>query len=381
MSRLICALLILREWRMRIAYFVTPHGFGHAARAAAVMVALQEIDPAIQFDIFTQVPYWFFQDSLVREVHYYDVCTDIGVVQTTSLHEDLPATVRRLDSFLPCDEALVTTLAALLRSTACALVLCDIAPLGLVAARAAGVPAVLIENFTWAWIYQGYVQEETGLSRHIPYLQQIFATADYHVHMEPVCCPCPADLTTLPVSRQPQRSRQQTRAQLGIPTQAPAVLLTMGGIPQSYAFLSQLQQHRGTCFVVLGAGDCVEQHNNVMILPYRSTVFPPDLVHACDAVVSKAGYSIVAETYHAGVPFGYVRRERFREGPVLDTYIAAHMPSITITEPEFHSGAWLSCLPALLALPRQPQRETRGAEQIARFVHGLVQEQYGPRHH
>jgi hypothetical protein len=363
---------------MRIAYFVTPHGFGHAARAAAVMVALQEIDPAIQFDIFTQVPRWFFQDSLVREVRYYDVCTDIGVVQTTSLHEDLPATVRRLDSFLPCDEALVTTLAALLRSTACALVLCDIAPLGLVAARAAGVPAVLIENFTWAWIYQGYVQEETGLSRHIPYLQQIFATADYHVHMEPVCCPCPADLTTLPVSRQPQRSRQQTRAQLGIPTQAPAVLLTMGGIPQSYAFLSQLQQHRDTCFVVLGAGDCVEQHNNVMILPYRSTVFPPDLVHACDAVVSKAGYSIVAETYHAGVPFGYVRRERFREGPVLDAHIAAHMPSITITEPEFHSGAWLSCLPELLALPRQPQRETRGAEQVARFVHGLVREQYGP---
>ena len=37
---------------MRIAYFVTPHGFGHAARAAAVMVALQEIDLTIQFDIF-----------------------------------------------------------------------------------------------------------------------------------------------------------------------------------------------------------------------------------------------------------------------------------------------------------------------------------------
>ena len=65
------------------------------------------------------------------------------------------------------------------------------------------------------------------------------------------------------------------------------MLLTMGGIPESYAFLSQLQQHRDTCFVVLGAGDCLEQHDNVIVLPYRSTVFPPDLVHACDAVVSK----------------------------------------------------------------------------------------------
>ena len=31
---------------MRVAYFITPHGFGHAARAAAIMVALQELDPA-----------------------------------------------------------------------------------------------------------------------------------------------------------------------------------------------------------------------------------------------------------------------------------------------------------------------------------------------
>jgi hypothetical protein len=363
---------------MRIAYFVTPHGFGHAARAAAVMVALQEIDPAVQFDIFTQVPHWFFQDSLVRDVHYYHVCTDIGVVQTTALHEDLPATVRRLDSFFPCAGALVTTLAALLRSAACTLVLCDIAPLGLVAARAAGVPSVLIENFTWDWIYQGYMQEETRLTRHISYLQNIFATADYHVQLEPVCCPCPADLTALPVSRQAQRSRQQTRAQLGIPVQAPAVLLTMGGIPESYTFLSQLQQCRDTCFVVLGAGNCLEQHDNVIVLPYRSTVFPPDLVHACDAVVSKAGYSIVAEAYHAGVPLGYVRRERFREGPILEAYIAAHMHGIAMIESQFHSGAWLSYLPDLLALPRQPQRETCGAEQVARFVHGLVRDQYGP---
>src|SRR5919198_535506 len=190
---------------MRIAYFITPHGFGHAARAAAVMVALQEIDPAIQFDIFTQVPHWFFQDSLVRDFRYYHVCTDVGLVQTTSLREDLPATVRHLDSFFPCDRALVTTLAALLRSAACALVLCDIAPLGLVAARAARVPAVLIENFTWDWIYQGYVQEEASLTRHITYLQSVYATADYRVQIEPVCRPYTADLTAPPVSRTPQR--------------------------------------------------------------------------------------------------------------------------------------------------------------------------------
>src|SRR5262244_2458756 len=226
---------------VRIAYFVTPHGFGHAARAAAVMVALQDIDPAVQFDIFTQVPRWFFQDSRVQNFRYYHVCTDIVLVQTTALHEDLPATVRRLDTFLPFNPPLVTTLATQLRSASCALVLCDIAPMGIVAARAAGVPSVLIENFTWDWIYQGYVQEEPRLARHIAYLRTIFATADHHIQTTPVCDPCPADLTSLPVSRKPQHSPQQTRAHLGIPMLAQAVLLTMGGVPEAYAFLSQLQ--------------------------------------------------------------------------------------------------------------------------------------------
>jgi len=373
---------------VRIAYFITPHGFGHATRAAAVMVALQEIDPTIQFDIFTQVPRRIFHDSLVQGFRYYHLCTDIGLVQTTSLHEDLAATVRRLDTFFPLDHALITTLAALLRSASCALVLCDIAPMGIVAAKAAGVPSVLIENFTWDWIYHGYMQEESGLARHIAYLRTIFATADYHIQTTPVCDPCSADLTSLPVSRKPQHSPQQTRAHLGIHMLAQAVLLTMGGVPEPYAFLSQLQHYRDIAFVVLGAGEgaplnwrpsadavagnALERRDNVVLLPHRPAFYSPDLIYACDAVVSKIGYSTLAEVYHAGVPLGYIGRPQFRETAVLASYITANMSGRAITEAAFQSGAWLSCLPDLLRLPRQPQRESRGAEQIARFVYGLV---------
>jgi hypothetical protein len=363
---------------VRLAYFITPHGFGHAARAAAVMVALQEIDPAIQFDIFTQVPRRFFQDSLVQGCRYYHVCTDVGLVQTTSLREDLPATVRHLETFFPVNSALVTTLAALLRSTSCALVLCDIAPLGIVAARAAGLPSVLIENFTWDWIYEGYVPEEPKLARHIAYLRTLFTATDYRVQTEPVCSPCPAALTSLPVSRKPQRSAQQTRAQLGISMSTRTVLLTMGGVPESYMFLSQLPHYRDVSFVVLGVGDTMEKRDNVVLLPHRSAIFPPDLIYACDAVVSKVGYSTLAEVYHAGVPFGYVVRQRFRETSVLASYITAHMSGLAIPEPAFHSGEWLALLPDLLALPRQPPRDTRGAAQIAHFVHGLVRGEQRP---
>ncbi len=84
----------------RIAYFISPHGFGHAARASGVMAALHEIDPSITFEIFTTIPKWFFQDSISGPFTYHSLLTDIGVVQKTPLREDLPKTLQCLNQFL-----------------------------------------------------------------------------------------------------------------------------------------------------------------------------------------------------------------------------------------------------------------------------------------
>jgi hypothetical protein len=362
----------------RMAYFISSHGFGHAARAAAVMAALHALDPTIHFDIFTQVPAWFFQDSLHGAFRHADLCTDIGLVQKSPLHEDLAATVQRLEAFLPFDPALVRCLAAQLHSNACALVLCDIAALGITVAQAAGIPAVLVENFTWDWIYQGYLADEPRLAQFIAYLRGVFTTADYHIQTEPACCPGSCDLVARPVSRPGRMPRQQTRQQLGIPAQARAVLLTMGGIPDQYTFLHQLAQHAQTYFVVPGASTAMQTHANTVLLPFRSAFLHSDLVRACDAVVGKVGYSTLAEVYYAGVPFGYIARQRFRESPVFATYIATHMSGFALSEADFYTGAWLARLPELLALPQQQRLHVTGAEQIAHFVYGLVHSEPGP---
>ncbi|NIP24437.1 MAG: hypothetical protein GWO38_11610, partial [Phycisphaerae bacterium] len=82
--------------------------------------------------------------------HY--MLTDIGLVQQTPFEADLAATVRALKQFLPFDPAQIATRAAELRQQHCVLVVCDIAPLGIRIAQKAGVPSVLIENFTWDWL-------------------------------------------------------------------------------------------------------------------------------------------------------------------------------------------------------------------------------------
>ena len=367
-----------RETR-RIAYFVTPHGYGHASRAAAVMAALLELDESIRFEIFTQVPEWFFESSLGESFGYHPLLTDIGLAQKTALVEDIPETMRRLDAFLPFDGAKIEQLARWLSQLDCQLVLCDIAPMGIVVAREAGIPSVLIENFTWDWIYEEYVSDDGRMKRHVAYLAEIFNAADYRIQTEPICRQRPADLTTAPVSRRSRTSRRQIRQELGIPEQAKAVLVTMGGTPWRYPFLHNRADRAGVCLIVPGVdgkqglGDGrVDTHDNLVLLPQHSHFFHPDLVNASDAAIGKVGYSTVAEVYWSGVPFGYVARRKFRESAPLVRYIGDVLPGLAITEAQIEDGSWISLLPDLLALPRISRQGANGADEVARFIGELL---------
>ncbi|MDR4498237.1 MAG: hypothetical protein MRK02_10005 [Candidatus Scalindua sp.] len=337
--------------RTHIAYFISPHGFGHAARAASVMEAVHEIMPSIQFEIFTKVPEWFFEQSLTGLFTCHDVLTDIGLVQITPLSEDLPGTLQCLNEFLPFDNKQITRLAKLVNRTKCELIICDIAPMGIEVAKTAGIPSLLIENFTWDWIYRGYVHPDFPVDHHIHYLKKVFDSADYHIQTEPVCLRCTSDLTTVPVSRKARSSSRQTRQRLGIPDKTKTVLITMGGIPEKYTFFKQLAHHQDTFFIIPGNSQSKQLLGNLVLLPHHSDFYHPDLMNSCDAVIGKIGYSTLAEAYHAGVPFGYVPRPAFCESRRLEMFVRNHMEGCSITDKQFHEGCWIDILPDLLAFP------------------------------
>ena len=369
----------------RIAYFITPHGYGHAARASAVMAAVHQINAAVRFEIFTQVPEWFFQDSLSGPYGHHALLTDIGLAQKTSLVEDVPETLRRLDDFLPFDASPIREIASEINQLQCQMIICDIAPMGIAVARDAAIPSILIENFTWDWIYEEYRKDAPKLSQYITYLGEMFDAADYHVQTRPVCHPRHVDLTTPPVGRKTRTPRQQVRQQLGIPEGAKLVMITMGGIPWQYNFLDHLGDQNGVYFIIPGADKLTRGPNpslattspltgrgKVVLLPHHSDYFHPDLVNAADAVIGKAGYSTVAEVYNAGIPFGYVGRPTFRETQALTAFIEQEMKGLPIAETQFQSGSWLSSLADLLALPRIQRNHSYGADQIADFICELL---------
>ncbi|MBU2645323.1 hypothetical protein KKI24_11490 [bacterium] len=361
----------------RIAYFVSPHGFGHAARAAAVISVLQEQRPSLHVDLFSHTPRWFFGSLLEGPIEYHELFTDIGLVQTSPLVEDLPATVRQLDEFLPFDEHRIRQLVRQLLEEGCQLVVCDIAPLGISVATRAGIPSVLIENFTWDWIYQGYPEYQTQLEKHIRYLAMIYAEATFRIQVEPNCQRQRADLLTGPVSRKPGVPREQIKRRLKIPDQKKLILMTMGGIPDTCPFPDMLHVFEDCCFLVPGNNTRMEVHGNLIRLPYHSDFYHPDLVHAADAVIGKVGYSTLAEVYHAGIPFGYITRSGFRESGILSAFVQEKMNGLPITEDEYQNGSWAGRLRDLLALSTMPGTEKNGADQVADFLVNLLESREG----
>jgi len=356
----------------RIAYFVSPHGFGHAARAAAVMQAISDIDASVEFEIFTTVPFWFFQDSVSAPFNCHALLTDIGLVQKTAFQADLNKTIGGLNKFLPFSESLISEVGATVTTLNCVLIICDISPLGIAVGSKAGIPTVLIENFTWDWLYEQYAAADSRFNPHIAYLRSLFQAADFHIQTEPFCCCSSADLTTGPVSRKIKTPAGRIRKRLRIPQTARMVLITTGGINQRYGFLKALKKIADVQFVMPGAGPKMDIRQNCVILPHRSDFYHPDLVNAADAVVGKVGYSTLAEVHRAGVPFGYVTRSYFRESKPMAAFIEKKMPGLPLKEPDFSSGRWLAKLQDLLKLNRVKQRATGGAEPIAHFIRDRI---------
>jgi UDP:flavonoid glycosyltransferase YjiC (YdhE family) len=353
---------------VEIACFISPHGFGHATRTIAIVEALRRIRPNVHAHFFTTVPRSLFAQTLTNFT-YHPAVVDVGLVQSSALDSDIPATIKQLDELLPYSRQAINELAAL--CTDCSLVLCDIAPLGIAVAQSAGRPSILVENFTWDWIYRPYVKKYPQLEPHSRFLHKLFNQADYRIQTEPLCYPVSSDLHCQPIFRRVKASKTSVKQQLGCGDKK-LIVVTMGGVFQQIPSLVDMADFPDIHFLFTGQKETKQIGENIALLAHDSPVYHPDLLNAADVVVCKAGYSTVAECCQAGARVISVGRADFPESKILQNYIEERLGGISIKPEIYANGNWVPLASDLLAGPKPPAASENGADQAADFLMQLI---------
>ncbi|KIM84213.1 hypothetical protein PILCRDRAFT_403319 [Piloderma croceum F 1598] len=138
---------------LSFAYYCSGHGFGHATRVSAFASHLLSLTPQPTIYIVSSAPKHVFNDSVALGAHYKHSEIDPVVVQPLAYRVDRQKSVDVLKAFLEKKDTKLEDERAWLVDTKVDCVLSDAAFLGCLAANAAGLPSILITNFTFDSVY------------------------------------------------------------------------------------------------------------------------------------------------------------------------------------------------------------------------------------
>jgi hypothetical protein len=361
-----------------IFFYISGHGFGHASRQIEVINALAPLLPDHSIAIRTSAPRWLFDRTCRTAFTWLEGATDTGAVQVDGLRLDEAATVRCAAAFYRDFPAEVAREATLLREARAAFVVADAPPLACAAAARAGVPAVVLSNFTWDWIYEAYAPawEEPWLLTTIREAYRA-AAAGWRLPMhggfqtiDPI-----VDLPF--VARHARHDRQTVRRMLSLPLDVPLALSSFGGYGVRDLDPARLDCLTRWAIVLTGRDSPARLPAGVHFVEeprlYDSGLRYEDLVHAVDVVVTKPGYGIIAECLANGAAILYTSRGRFPEYDVMVEEMPQLMRCAFIGQENLMAGEWLTSLDRLMALPAPAETaDTNGAEVVARMIREIL---------
>ncbi len=350
---------------LRVAVYVSGHGYGHSVRTAQVCSALLNRGAAVL--VRTDAPRWLFPAA----VSYLPESIDVGVAQRDGLELDIDATRARWTTFSAEFDERAASEASFLREHRMHVVLGDIPPLAFAAAARAGVPSVALGNFTWDWIYS--VWPDFGPI--ISCIRSGYADASVLLRLplhstdsDAFCAFRQIEDVPL-IARCASQPRAAVRSALGLAEDARCVLLSFGAWTTAID-LTALAALPEYTFVVTPplSFSALSLPGNVLCLPEQPDDYV-SLLAACDVVVTKPGFGIVADCLANRVPVLFTDRGPFREYDILADALLTLGPARHISQEDLRTANLGEDLAALLSQPAHWQPiAVNGAEVAAERV-------------
>ncbi|KAI8919585.1 hypothetical protein BC831DRAFT_481294 [Entophlyctis helioformis] len=347
---------------MHLVAYISGHGLGHATRTYPVMREL--LEQGHKVTIVSNAPPFVFADLVAdfgceRCLVRSSPAIDPSVVQSDAITIDVGRTFAGLATFLATSEETAANECVWLQSQAADLVYLDAPPLPARVAKLAGVPSVIVSNFTFDHI----LEMIDGADMHVvDSFRDMYRAATSVIKL-------PGDVgmdrwktadgmhfEDAPlVARVCRNARPVVRQQLDLPQDACCLLITFGGFgisTRSAAVLDAATVLPDGWFGILVADPNLRctPADRFRIIDHH-TVYMPDIINASDVVLGKLGYGTCSEVVAHHVPLLFVSRPNFvEEDGLRDRLMNPFGAMLELAVGEFDRGKWAPSVLAAYAL-------------------------------
>jgi L-arabinokinase len=341
-----------------IVYYISAHGFGHAVRACEV---IRRLPADLPLTIRTEAPEWLLRSELgARPFDPQPACFDCGTLGPDSTAVDLAMTIDAAEPLLDANDTRLAGEVAMLCRLGARVVVADAPAFPLRAAAEAGIPSILVANFTWSAIYRRLLEQthpDAALAdRATRVIDRIQADYDRGgtllvpaLDIPLQACRRRMDIPL--IARRGIPRRAELAAAAGLDAARPIFLLYLGvggRRGMQWDRLASLADSNGNPLQLVAYDVPSGLALSVRAIP--EAFGHADAIASVDAAIAKPGYSIVAECLAAGTPIFYPPRPQFAEADVIHRALRDWGGGLCIAEADFLALDWQSSLARLSEL-------------------------------
>ena len=346
---------------------ISSNGFGHVAQLAPILNSLSS-NYDLKFTIRTAVKYRLCKEFFDFDFSYQDPPPDPEIVMKGPLEVDSLSFFKEYMSLYNNWSDIVVGDSRTLKHLGANLVISNISPVSFSSSSVLGIPSIGICSLNWADIFLAYCSFDPLYKEILQLIRSAYSEASKIIKLEPHM---PMEWLQNSISVGPVAQLGSDRREL---------------LKQKFKFDKLVSVNLGGILpidtdVSLPSIDSVTWIVPNSLAAKRSDIIPSselkipviDILTTSDALLSKAGYGSVTECSVNSTRLMYTLRDDWGENIFLQSWMASHCTSLSMTRSLMREGLFIDPLMKLLDLPlTSPAKPTGIAESlqiIRRFIY------------
>ncbi|MDV7104629.1 hypothetical protein R3X26_09505 [Vibrio sp. TH_r3] len=317
---------------MHICFSITAHGFGHGAISCSVINQVIKEWPDCKITVLSKLPVSYLNNRIRSDFTHISIGHDFGMLMDSPIKVNEQESRRKYSQLLKDWDRAVASEKRCLATINPDLLISNISPISLEAAKLLGIKTASVAPFDWAQIYRAYCLDDTDVTSHRIYKKM----CDVYACVDHIFKPTPHvpninhhEINIGSIASQPEQPSSELFA-------APpfyehrSILFALGGFAMPIT-LSQLPQISGWQWLVdqkvpISRTDL----HHLEDLPFSFL----QLLASSDVIITKPGYGsyceIAALAKYKKVRVLSLTRPDWPETPYLNAFLRQHVPFLEI---------------------------------------------------